>query len=229
MPPPWGERIEIATSDGERLEALLSEAADGRPTALFFHGNASSVNDFGFLAEALSPRGLGLLALSYRGYGGSTGSPNEEGLITDGLAAFDWLSDTQDGPVVIAGQSLGSAVAVAVAAERQPAGLLLISSSDSIAAVARHHYPYLPVSALIRDPFRSDLRIGSVSSPKLFLHGDADTLIPLPRGRALFDLSPEPKELRVLEGYGHNDMWNADLTRMVADFVEASAQAERQD
>ncbi len=224
-PPPWGERIEIATSDGERLEALLSPAAEGQPTALFFHGNASRIDDFGFLAGLLAERGYGLLALSYRGYGGSTGSPSEAGLIADGLAAFDMLVKRRDGPVVVVGQSLGSAVAVAVAAERPAVGLVLISAPDSIAAVAQHHYPYLPVAALIRDPFRSDLRIADVDAPKLFLHGDRDTLIPVERGRALFERAPEPREFRELPGYGHNDLWTVEMVEIITDFVEASAKA----
>ena len=221
---PWGERVEIETSDGERLSALLSAAQSDKPTALLFHGNASSIEDFGFLAETLSKRGIGLLALSYRGYGGSTGNPSEEGLIADGLAAFDWLAERQHGPVVLVGQSLGSAVAVAVAAERRTAGAVLISAPDSIAAVAQHHYPYLPVAMLIRDPFRSDRRMSAVEERKLFLHGDQDTLIPLLRGRALFDLAQEPKEFRVLTGYGHNDLWTFELAETVADFIEGTAE-----
>jgi fermentation-respiration switch protein FrsA (DUF1100 family) len=222
--PPWGERITIATEDGERLEALHAQAEAGDPTAVFFHGNADTITNYGFLADTLSKRGIGLLALSYRGYGGSTGSPSETGLIVDGLAAFDWLSARHDGPIVLIGQSLGSAVAVAVAAEREMTGVVLISALDSMLALARRHYPFLPVGPLIRDPFRSDMRVGEVHEPKLFLHGAQDTIIPLPHGRALFELAPEPKEIRVLEGYGHNDLWTFELAETVADFIEGTAE-----
>ncbi|MEX0956070.1 MAG: alpha/beta hydrolase [Rhizobiaceae bacterium] len=218
--PPWGERITIATGDGERLEAFHSDSEAGRPTAIFFHGNADTITNYAFLANALSTRGIGLLALSYRGFGGSTGSPSETGLIDDGLAAFDWLAARDDGPIFLVGQSLGSAVAVAVAAERQMTGVVLISAPDSILALARRHYPFLPVGPLIRDPFRSDLRIGEVHEPKLFLHGSQDTIIPLSHGRALFELAPEPKEIQVLNRYGHNDVWDPTTIRMVADFIE---------
>ena len=222
--PPWGERVTIATGDGERLEALHLQAEAGFPTAIFFHGNADTITNYGFLGDALSKRGIGLLALSYRGYGGSTGSPSEIGLIIDGLAAFDWLSARHDGPIILIGQSLGSAVAVAVAAEREMTGVVLISALDSMLALARRHYPFLPVGPLIRDPFRSDLCIGAVREPKLFLHGARDTIIPLSHGRALFELAPEPKEFRVLEGYGHNDVWTFERAETVADFVETVAE-----
>jgi fermentation-respiration switch protein FrsA (DUF1100 family) len=221
--PPWGEGVEIATPDGERLEALYSRAADGRPTAVFFLGNADTVINYGFLADTLAERGIGLLALSYRGYGGSTGSPSEAGLITDGVAAFDWVAERHDGPIVLIGQSLGSAVAVAVAAKRQMAGMVLISAPDSLLSLARRHYPYLPVGPLFRDPFRSDLRIDEVEEPKLFLHGDDDSIVPLSHGRALFELTPGPKEFRVLHGRGHNDLWSLDTAGVVADFIESTA------
>lgn len=219
--PPWGDLVEIATPDGERLEALLSPAAAGRPAAVFFLGNADSIVKYGFLADALAERGFGLLALSYRGYGGSTGAPSETGLIADGLAAFDWLAQRHDGPVVLIGQSLGSAVAVAVADQRKAAGMVLVSAADSMQAVARGHYRFLPIAPLMRDPFRSDLRIGSVEEPKLFVHGDEDTIIPLRHGRDLFELAPEPKEFRVLAGYGHNDLWSLELATVIADFMES--------
>ncbi|MBO6716538.1 MAG: alpha/beta hydrolase [Rhizobiaceae bacterium] len=223
-PPPWGERVEIATADGEQIEALFTSADTGRPTAIFFHGNADTVLNYGFMASALAQRGIGLLAISYRGYGGSSGSPSEAGLIADGLAAFDWLTVRHDGPVVLVGQSLGSAVAVAVATERQAAGIALISAPDSMLALARTHYPYLPVGPLIRDPFRSDLRIAEVDEPKLFLHGDKDTIVPLMHGQALFELAPEPKEMPVLPGTGHNDLWSLDTVDMVADFIDSVGQ-----
>ena len=224
-PPPWGKRVEIATADGELLEALYSAPAEGRAAAIFFHGNADSVVNYSFFAHTLSERGMGLLAISYRGYGGSTGSPSETGLITDGTAALDWLTARHDGPVILVGQSLGSAVAVAVAAERLTAGIVLISAPDSILALAQSHYPYLPVAPLMRDPFRSDRKIAGVDAPKLFLHGDRDTIVPLRHGRALFELAPDPKDLRVLDGYGHNDLWSHKLAAMVADFMETVAKA----
>jgi uncharacterized protein len=218
--PPWGERLAFETPDGERLEARYSSPPTGQPVAIFFHGNADTVSNYGFLAGEFARRGIGLLAISYRGYGGSTGSPGEAGLIVDGLAAFDWLMEQHEGPAVLIGQSLGSAVAVAVAAKRQAAGVILISAPDSMRALAQGHYPYLPVAPLMRDPFRSDQRIGDVEEPKLFLHGDRDTIVPLSHGQALFDLAAEPKEWRVLAGYGHNDIWTPDLVEIVADFIE---------
>lgn len=220
---PWGELHRIPVLDGVRLQALFSRATPGGPVALFLHGNADSIAHYGFLAAALAERGIGLLAVSYRGYGGSTGSPSEDGLLADGVAAFDWLAERHRGPVVLVGQSLGANVAVGVAARRPVSRLVLISASTSMAAVAQGHYPFLPIGALMRDPFRADLLIGGVPQPKLFLHGDRDTIVPLRHGRALFDLASGSKEFRVLRGHGHNDMWGPELVAAVADFVAVPA------
>lgn len=221
--PEWGEAVAIATPDGERLHALHSKAAPGRPSVLFFAGNADWIGNYAFLAEALADRGIGFLALSYRGYPGSTGSPSETGLLLDGLAAFDWLSARGDGGIVLLGQSLGSGVAVNTAAERPATGAILVSAYLSVLSVAQAQYPFLPVAPLIRDPFRSDLRIANVEQPKLFIHGRRDTVVPLASGEALYAIAPQPKRMIIDDTAGHNDIWTDRLTAEIVSFVETLA------
>lgn len=216
----WGQAEEIATADGERLLALHSPAREVHPTVLYFHGNADRVDRYEFLAHSFAERGIGLLALSYRGYPGSTGTPTETGLIADGIAAHDWLVSRSGGPVILLGQSLGSGVAVAVAAQRRVAGLVLISAYDSVLELARRTYFFLPVARFLKDPFRSDLRIGGIDAPKLFIHGRLDTLVPVARGEALFDAASEPKRMLILDDAGHNDIWSERVIREIADFVD---------
>ncbi|MDQ6437966.1 alpha/beta hydrolase [Mesorhizobium sp. LHD-90] len=219
--PPWGEWAAIRTPDGETLAALLSRPSSGKPTLLLFPGNGDNIVHYGFLADSLAGHGLGLLAVSYRGYPGSTGSPSETGLLVDGLAAFDWLEERGIGPVVLLGRSLGTGVAVNTAAERKAGALVLVSAYDSIASLAQRQYPLLPVRLLIRDSFRSDLRIAQVSGPKLFLHGETDGLIPLSSGETLFSLASEPKTFVVQHGHGHNDIWSAALVESIIVFTNA--------
>ncbi|RST86712.1 alpha/beta hydrolase [Aquibium carbonis] len=221
--PAWGRSVLIDTPDGETLHALHSPAEDDRPTVLFFLGNADNVDHYRFLSDALARRGVGLLALSYRGYGGSTGRPGEAGLLVDGLAAYDWLAASGQVRVVLLGQSLGSAVAVHVAAERPARGVILVSAFDSALALARSFYPFLPVGPLIRDPFRSDLRIAKAVQPKLFIHGDRDGVIPVRFGEALFERAPEPKTFRLYAGYGHNDLWSSALVEDILAFADQTA------
>lgn len=220
-PAPWGERVNVQTADGERLAALYLSAAGSRPTILLFPGNGDDVANYAFLAKATAARELGFFALSYRGYPGSTGSPTESGLLMDGLAAFDWLNANGVQEIVLVGRSLGSGVAVATAVERTAKGLVLVSAYDSVSAVAQGRYPFLPVGLLIKDSFHSDHRIVQVSEPKLFLHGDLDTVVPMASGQALFAAASEPKRFVIVRGSRHNDIWNRQVVDEINDFADA--------
>ncbi len=216
----WGELITITTPDGETLHGLYGKGLSGEPSILFFLGNADRVSNYAFLAQALATRGIGLLAISYRGYPGSTGSPSEDGLLIDGIAAFDWLSAHSEGGIVVLGQSLGSGVAVNTAGQRPAVGVILVSPYLSVRSLAQTHYPFLPVALLIKDPFRSDLKITKVRQPKLFIHGRRDDIIPLSSGEALYSIALEPKQMLIYDGSGHNDIWE-DIVGDVIRFVEA--------
>lgn len=220
-PASWGETVHIRTPDGELLQALYTRGDSDRPCVLLFFGNGDRVDNYAFLAQALSARGIGLLAISYRGYPGSTGSPGEQGLLTDGIAAFDWLSAQAKSGIVVLGRSLGTGVAVNTAGQRPAAGVILVSPYLSVLSVAQTRYPLLPVELLLKDPFRSDLRISKVKQPKLFLHGRLDDSIPLSSGKALYDLAPEPKRMVIYDGAGHNDIFNDRMVGDVLGFVEA--------
>jgi hypothetical protein len=144
----------------------------------------------------------------YRGYGGNPGTPTERGLVADGAAALDFLDGEgiAANRLVIYGESLGSGVAVLLAAQREVAGLILEAPFTSVADVAQHHYSFMPASALVRDRFDSLARIGQVRAPILVLHGERDRVVPLRFGRALFDAAPEPKELWLAREAGHEDL-----------------------
>ncbi|MBX4869289.1 alpha/beta hydrolase [Rhizobium bangladeshense] len=220
----WGESVRVKTPDGEMLLGLHSQGDSDKPCVLLFFGNGDRVDNYAFLAQALAARGIGLLAISYRGYPGSTGSPSEQGLLTDGMAAFDWLSARCRSEIVVLGRSLGTGVAVNTAAERPVAGVILVSPYLSVLSVAQRHYPYLPAKLLLKDPFRSDLRIGKVRQPKLFLHGRLDDSIPLSSGQALYEIAPEPKQMLIYDGAGHNDIFTDSMVDDVIRFVEALAE-----
>ncbi|WP_434733606.1 alpha/beta hydrolase [Rhizobium sp. YTUHZ044] len=217
----WGESVNIRTPDGEKLQGLYSQGDSDKPCVLLFFGNGDRVDNYAFLAQALAARRIGLLAISYRGYPGSTGSPSEQGLLTDGIAAFDWLSAHAGSEIVVLGRSLGTGVAVNTAANRPAGGVILVSPYLSVLSVAQARYPYLPAEILLKDPFRSDLNIGKVRQPKLFLHGRLDDSIPLSSGQALYEIAPEPKRMLIYDRAGHNDIFSDGLVGDVIRFVEA--------
>jgi hypothetical protein len=199
------EEVELTAADGVKLKAWYW--AGGRPlTFVLFHGNAGHRGHRLDWMRQLRRTGAGVFQLDYRGYGGSEGSPTEEGLYADGEAALGWVREHVDGEVVIVGRSLGGGVAVELAARHAPAALVLENASLSAAATAQHAYPFLPVRLLMKDPFDSSERVAEVRAPVLSIHGEHDRIIPIGLGRALFEAAPEPKSWWTVLGAGHNDL-----------------------
>ena len=192
---PAASVLSLRTSDGETLGAWSLAAKPHKPTILYFFGNGGRLQYYGRRFARITADGNGLLAVSYRGYGASTGSPTEEGLIEDAETAYRRLLADGVPPdsIVIMGDSLGTGVAVALAARHRPAALILDSPFLSARHVAERRYPILPVDWLMKDQFRSDVRIRGVKAPLLVLHGTADAIVPIDSGRALFALANSPK------------------------------------
>lgn len=210
-PPPEGFTARtITTEDGEALAVWHRPPADPAcPTILWFLGNAMRLDSGMDRYARFAGAGIGFYALAYRGYPGSTGTPGEAGFLKDADAAWADLTGPLGVPpdsIVIHGTSIGSGVAVALAAKERPGALVLEAPYDSVLALARRAVPVIPVGLLLKHPFRSDTRIGDVTAPILMAHGTEDRTIPIARSRRLFDLAPEPKTYRAFEGSGHNTL-----------------------
>ena len=209
---PRDPRIEtrtIATSDGETLVAWTGPApAPGCPVLLFFHGNGSRLDWEHWRHERIMDAGLGLMALAYRGYSGSSGAPSETGLHVDAQSAYDALlsAGIPSDRIVVHGHSLGTAVATELAAEMNVAALVLEAPFMSMEAMVRSRFPIFPVALMLRHPFRSDGTIGQVEAPVLMVHGSADQLIPVAQSEALFALANDPKEHHIMTGSDHNTL-----------------------
>ena len=201
---PQAQEVMLNSADGETLLAWRVAPAAGKPLILYFQGNAGGLDLRVARFKKLIADGTGLLALSYRGYSGSTGTPSESGLIADAQAAYDYAAAQFAGhPLVAFGESLGTGVAVALASERKVAGVILDAPFTSAADVGAAAYPFLPVRWLIRDRFDSSARIGKIRAPILVLHGAQDRIVPMRFGESLFALAGEPKRfVRFAEG-GH--------------------------
>ena len=202
--------VSFPTADGLQLNAWWFAAATSPPraTVLVFNGNAGNRAHRVPLAEALRRGGLQVLLVDYRGFGGNPGSPSERGLAADSRAAYAWVSrrpDVDRARLVYFGESLGSAVAVELAAEHPPAAIILRSPFTSMADIGAHHYPFLPVRLLIRDRFPSIDRIVQIGAPLLVIAGDSDRVVPFEYSRRLYDAAASPKQLEVIRGADHND------------------------
>ena len=204
---PQAEELVLDTADGERVIVWHVPPRGNKPVALYFHGNGGSLRNRVDRFRALTEDGSGLVALSYRGYGGSTGTPSEAGLIADALAAYAFTSARYGSErIVLWGESLGSGVAVALAAQMPVGYLILQSPFTSAADVAAQKYWFVPVRLMMKDQFRSDLRIGKVAAPVLILHGDRDDIVPIALAERLYGLINAPKRFVRMAGVGHNDV-----------------------
>ena len=202
---PQARVLNIKTADGETLVAWHIPPAPGRPLILYFHGNGGGLDLRNVRFQRLTATGDGLLAIEYRGYGRSTGTPTEEGLHNDAEAGYAEALALGATPrqIVAMGESLGSGVAVPLAARHEIGALVLDSPFSSIVDVAAAHYWFFPVRFLLRDQFRSDEHIGAVHAPLLIVHGEKDVVTSIRFAERLFALANEPKRfLRVPEA-GH--------------------------
>jgi pimeloyl-ACP methyl ester carboxylesterase len=174
------EELRLMTDDGEMLVAWHLPPRDGHPLILYFHGNGGALIDRVPRFRMFAGSGYGFLAVSYRGYGGSTGSPSEAGLMRDGEAAYREARarGCEGDRIVLMGESLGTGVAIPLAATREAAALVLDSPFSSAVDVAAVHYRLLPVRWLMFDQFRSDLTIRDVHIPVLIVHGDDERVQP---------------------------------------------------
>jgi fermentation-respiration switch protein FrsA (DUF1100 family) len=204
---PQAEEVTLDTPDGERLIAWHVPPRDGKPVVLYFQGNGGGLDLRADRFRKLVSDGTGLVALNYRGYGGSSGRPTEQGLITDAQTAHAFAAPRYaPDRLVLWGESLGTGVAVALAAERPVGRVLLESPYTATVDVAASIYPFIPVRLLMKDQFRSDLRIGQVKAPVLILHGDGDDIIPIRYGERLLAMVPGEKRMVRYAGGYHMDL-----------------------
>ena len=190
---------------GRRSPGFWRAPQPGAPVIISFHGNGAIPAPYAdrFAQRPWAGTGYGVLAIAFRGYPGSTGSPSEPGLLADGQAAYDYARSHAPGsPIVVHGHSLGSGVAVAVAAQNDVLALILDAPYTRLDGVAADKFPFLP-TVLMLDKFRSDQRIREVKAERIFIvHGTDDAVIPLRFGR---ELASKRKDavLMVIEGGDH--------------------------
>lgn len=217
-----GQASEVTfdSSDGEKLLAWYAPPRDGKKLVLYFQGNAGGLDLRADRFNWLTADGTGLLALRYRGYGGSSGKPSEAGLIRDANAAYDFaaarLPPTR---LVLFGESLGTAVAVALGAERPAAGVILDAPFTSAADVGAAAYPFAPVRWLMKDTWHSDTRVGRIKAPLLVLHGELDRLVPIRFSERLFALANEPKRMVRFPQGGHVNLDGFGAPKAIKEFL----------
>ena len=206
------EEVFFLTEDGMQLHGWYVPGKTDL-TWLWFHGNGGNishrVDEVALIHDRL---GVNQFIFDYRGYGMSEGRPTEQGTYRDARAALEYLRARHGvaaDRIVYFGRSLGSAIAVDLAASQPPLAMVLVSPFASVGDMARLTIPFLPMHWLVRNRYDSLATIGRVDRPLLILHGDQDETVPLSQGRKLFDAANAPKQFRLLAGAGHNDTYSS--------------------
>ncbi|HSZ67489.1 MAG TPA: alpha/beta hydrolase [Xanthobacteraceae bacterium] len=217
---PEANEVPLTAVDGTQIHVWHVAPRDNKPVIIYFHGNGGSLPGRVDRFRRLIKDGIGLVGVEYRGYGGSGGTPTEQGLIADAQAAYAFATARYPvSQIVVWGESLGSGVAVALAAEKPVGRVILEAPFTSTEAVGARHYWYLPVRFLMKDQFRSDERIGKVTAPLMIMHGVLDRTVPYAMGEEMFELANKPKHIvRFLDG-GHEDLDSHGALDAVARFL----------
>lgn len=219
------EEVLINTPDGHTLVTWYAKAEPGQPTILYIHGNSGTLADRAERFGAFTKRGRGIMMMAYRGYSGSTGRPSEQANIADAKLAYDTLIDkgvaAED--IVIYGESIGTGIAIRVAAENFTAGLILDAPYTSIVDVAELCYPYLPARLMMRDRYETMRHISNIHTPLLVIHGEQDAIIPVEMGRKVAQSASGPTEIVTFRRAGHTDHGKYGSYDVINDWIDRMA------
>lgn len=192
---------------GEYRGLLAEPDTPPRATLLLFHGNAGHAGQRYWYARQLTQRGLRVILAEYPGYGPRPGEPGEKALVQDARETLALARKQFPGPFILAGESLGAAVAAACAGHTPVEGLLMITPWDRLQSIARHHYPWLPVGWLLRDRYDSVANLAGFNGRVAVLLAQEDRIVPAKYGQALFAGLAGNKRLWLLPAADHNDWW----------------------
>ena len=230
------EDVRITTADGERIAGWFIPASasgtDGvssrQRVLLFFHGNAGNISHRLSSLLIFHELGLAQLIIDYRGFGESSGSPSVNGTKLDARAAWEWLlreKGYSPEQVIIFGRSLGGGVAASLAAETEPAGLIMESTFISLKEVAKHMFPMMPVGLLLPQDYDTVANLEKMHIPVLFIHSPDDEVVPFAQGKALYDNYKGPGRFLQITGAHNNGFWESypQYTQGLSDLLRSIA------
>ncbi|MBC7800464.1 MAG: alpha/beta hydrolase [Gemmatimonadaceae bacterium] len=223
------QEVVVPASDGLALLAWQRAGAPDGPVMLYLHGNGGNLDNRAARAGRFAGFGIGLLFLEWRGYGGNPGAPSEAGLMADARGAMAFLARQGYAPgrVILYGESLGTGIAVKIAAEQPVAAVILESPYTSLRDIAGGRMWWAPVGLLMRDPIDALAAMPAVSAPILVLRGARDDIVPPAMGQAMYDAARHPKQLWTAPSGGHADLMAHGLAERVVDFLGEQGLAAR--
>ncbi len=216
------EKVKIKTEDNiELLSWYHSKNSEDYKTILFLHGNAGTLENRIYKINHFKDVNVNFFIIAWRGFSGNKGKPSEKGLYEDAKSAIKWLKNKgiKEENIIIYGESLGTGVAVEIAQNKNFAGVILETPFTSMVNVGKTHYPFLPVSFLLKDKYESDKKIKRLKSPILIMHGEVDKIVPFWMGEKMFELANEPKYSYFTKYDGHMMEYNEELLNKLKKFI----------
>jgi hypothetical protein len=215
--------IRLRTNDNIQITAWYHPANEGEPTIVYLHGNTGNLGDRSERLAEFLKTGMGLMAVSYRGFGDSEGKPSKNGMYNDARSAISYLlkhKNIKISDIVLYGESLGSGVASKMAREYPSVRALVLEAPyTSIADRAAELYPYAPVRWILKDNFNNKKNLPKVHVPLLLFHGYLDETMPIQHSRTLLSIANAPKEARFFEQVGHTDFDFRAVSEVTHEFV----------
>jgi len=219
------EEIFIQNKEGIKLKAWLHvKDLINKKTIIFFHGNAGNLKNRNYKLNELSKFDVNFLIVAYRGFSGNQGKPSEQGLYEDARSTLDWvkIKGVKEKNLILYGESLGTAVAIETAQNKDLAGIILESPFTSMAELAQKYYPVLPVKYLLKDKYETIKKLPNIISPLLVLHGRLDTIVPFAMGQKLFEQANEPKFKYFIDNDDHMMRYDQNLLDEIKKFISFS-------
>ena len=219
------QAVKARSADGIDLLSLYAVGQSNLPIVLYLHGNAGNIGSRGHKVRPFLDVGFGVLLVGYRGFGTNPGKPTEEGLYADAMAAYSLIDEESNRPIIIYGESLGTAVATNLAAKLASlcspvSAVILEAPFPNLYSVAKYHYPFVPVQILLKDGFDQSSIIDKVQAPILVFHGGKDRTIPIRLGKSLFEKAIIPKKSKWFENAGHNNLFDFGAGELCIDFIQ---------
>lgn len=222
--------LHFPTADGLQGRAWYAPARDaGKPVIVFFHGNGVNIKGFAPKAQFYTDKGYGGFICEYRGFGGRSGKPTEQGLFNDAEACVSALKEKgyNSRDLVYHGESLGTGVVVHLSLGHPPRGIVLETPYSSVLDLAKTNYGWYPVDWMLEDKFDSISKIGKIKVPLLVVHGKSDAVIPYSEGQRLFDKANRPKELHAITGGGHNDLYEFGAGDIISGWLDKQIKEDK--
>jgi len=218
------KKVKITTEDKiDLIGWFYNKDIEKFKTIIFLHGNAGSLENRTYKLNHFKDLNVNFLIIAWRGFSGNRGKPNEMGLYEDARSAVRWLNTKgiQDKNIILYGESLGTAIVVEIAQNKKYAGVILESPFTSMINVGKKHYPFFPVSFLLKDKFESYKKINKISIPVLIMHGKVDKIVPYAMGKKMYELANQPKFFYSQEYGDHMVEYDEKLLLALGQFIKS--------